>query len=467
GELQDLETKLYNSAGAGQEMADIMSNTLEGSTKKLASAWEELKLNLYDGCQGAFRATTDALGSVVQGLNNLWSTGYEFSTGFGENISAATKVAIQGFVDTSREVSVLADQLKHTGGEVTQQFAQDMAISLENWAEETTTLLNKTYEEDLAILKNYFESANIEDENHKQDMINRLVNHYDTLKAENHGARQRINEIVQKAYNEQRQITAEEQAEIERIIAESNEKILKNSSSSADEELALMDALASDKSKITKESAEKLIKEAKSQKEKVVEAAKSTRDDEIKQAYRLKEIGAITEDEYTSMVKTANDKYTKMEKDADKKFKNIKKSVSDTLTDMRLKVDEKTGKIKRDWMALIADVERNRANFYYDQTITTVLKERDERKVTKGRNVGLFSNRSADSTPSLGYQSFSTGEVSFATKSTGVERSYGSGVNVSVGNMTVRNDSDINRIAEELYRLQQRKARSKGVFGNV
>lgn len=37
------------------------------------------------------------------------------------------------------------------------------------------------------------------------------------------------------------------------------------------------------------------------------------------------------------------------------------------------------------------------------------------------------------------------------------------GVTVSVGNLTVREEADIQRIAQELYKLQERNRRKRGV----
>ena len=475
GDLQGLQDQLYNSAGAGQEMADIMSNTLEGATKRLGSAWEELKLKLYDMSEGAFKTVTSGLADIVTGINSLWSTGLEFSNGFTDGISYATRSAVEGFKNTYREVSVLADTLRYTGGEVTQQFAQDMAINLSNWSDETNALLQKTYDEDLAILHNYFESANISDEEHKANLLNKLNEYYNNVATANQTAWDRINEIVQGAYDRQTGITEEEQAEIERLINESNERILSAAATSVDEELALLEALSEDKDRITSASAEKVYQNAKNQKEKVISEAQALRDEEIKQAYRLKNMGIITEEEYNSMVTTAKDKYGEMETTATNKFNEIARNVEQAAIDLGASFDRETGKVKKGWEALVLEMERKRAKYYHDQTITTVLTEKDNRKVTKGMNIGVFSGSSSNKGMggteklSLGYSAYSVSPVSIATRDDDSMggASYSGGVTVSVGNMTVRNDSDINRIAEQIYRLQQRNARGKGVFRNV
>ena len=209
--------------------------------------------------------------------------------------------------------------------------------------------------------------------------------YYNNVATANQTAWDRINEIVQGAYDRQTGITEEEQAEIERLINESNERILSAAATSVDEELALLEALSEDKDRITSASAEKVYQNAKNQNEKVIGEAQALRDEEIKQAYRLKNMGIITEEEYNSMVTTAKDKYGEMETTATEKFNEIARNVEQAAIDLGASFDRETGKVKKGWEALVLEMERKRAKYYHDQTITTVLTEKDNRKVTKER----------------------------------------------------------------------------------
>ena len=470
-DLQKLQEQLYNSAGAGQNMADIMSDTLKGSIDNLSSSWEELKLQLFDLSGNAMKGVVDSAINIVDYFTRLKETGLEFNKGFKFNISDATQVAISGFKDTYRELGVLTESLRYTSDAVTPEFAQNMAIAMENWSTETTALIQKTYDEDLAILNKYFADAQITDENEKAAMVERLDSHYNVITKDTEESNARINEIIQTALEEGRKITIEEQEEIERLRAESNERILSMAAQSADEELALLEALAIDKDRITKESAEQVYAQAVDQKEKVIGEAQKLRDEEIKQAYRLQQAGIITEEEYSKMVTTAQEKYGDIATEADSKFSDIVTMVSASAKELGYKFDTETGKVKRKWYDFLFDVSGKSAKFDSQFTHTTVLKERDERTITKGlfSFFGLGKSRDGGTPVASGYSSITPMDArTGAFDSTTYNNSQTTnGVNISVGNMTVRNDSDINRIAEQLYKMQQRNSRGKGVLGNV
>lgn len=71
-ELSGFRDELYNSAGAGEQMADVMTDNLEGDIKEFQSALEELQLKIYDSFQQPLRdATQFATNVVVPGVTLL------------------------------------------------------------------------------------------------------------------------------------------------------------------------------------------------------------------------------------------------------------------------------------------------------------------------------------------------------------------------------------------------------------
>lgn len=55
GEMDSFREELYNCAGTGQEMADVMTDNLGGDMAAMGSALDELKLKIYDGLQEPLR----------------------------------------------------------------------------------------------------------------------------------------------------------------------------------------------------------------------------------------------------------------------------------------------------------------------------------------------------------------------------------------------------------------------------
>ena len=97
GDYDKLSKAVANADGSAKQMAETMNNNLQGSLKSMNSAWEEMKLKMYDAVQPALKATVDGITSCMQALNGLNATGLEFSTGFGESVSKATTDALSTF----------------------------------------------------------------------------------------------------------------------------------------------------------------------------------------------------------------------------------------------------------------------------------------------------------------------------------------------------------------------------------
>ena len=72
GELSSFRDELYSSAGAGDEMARVMTDNLAGDVAAMGSAFEELALTVYDSVQEPLRSAVQLVtGSVVPALTAI------------------------------------------------------------------------------------------------------------------------------------------------------------------------------------------------------------------------------------------------------------------------------------------------------------------------------------------------------------------------------------------------------------
>ena len=71
GELDEIYNKVVNSEGYAQKGADIMMSGLTGSIETLKSKWEEFERKFGETLAPHIEKIADALGNVVDGLNNL------------------------------------------------------------------------------------------------------------------------------------------------------------------------------------------------------------------------------------------------------------------------------------------------------------------------------------------------------------------------------------------------------------
>ncbi len=468
-----LTASIKNADGSAKSMAETMSNNLEGSLKSMNSAWEEMKLKMYDAIQPALKGTVDVITNCMQAINGLNATGLEFSSGFGDNVSDATTKALTPFQELNRGIIGVGEQLRMLGSEVTPEFADTMNGHLNSWKEQSTALLDEKYKEDLQILQNYFASNEAMTEEEQSAMLQNLNDHYNNAKTMTDENLAKIQEIMQRASEEKRSLTAEENAEIERLQQENYNKLVQMASQSTDEEMAILESLASEKDKITADSATKVWQRAKEQKDNVIREATALRDEEIRQAYRLKQAGAISEEEYNKMTETAKNKFSETEKKAEESFNGIVDSVETSVKALEKEFDRGTGEVLGGWKAFCNKTKNWWATFKAKFTV-------EESRTTSSSGGG--SGKASTSSVSYGMRASSVGARGVAVEgvavASGLRSAMGldtqeqllrqvletnSGAGVHIENFNNNREQDIAQLAKELE--YYRKRYSFGIGG--
>lgn len=97
--IEDLNTILNNSAGAGEEMADVMENTVLGGIKRMQSAYEGLVLAITTGSSSLSNLMQTGFNSIAKSLNfyaNMLSSTEERTNIVIANIQSSAQKALSG-----------------------------------------------------------------------------------------------------------------------------------------------------------------------------------------------------------------------------------------------------------------------------------------------------------------------------------------------------------------------------------
>lgn len=461
GSLAELTGEMYNSAGAADEMATTMNDTLSGSLKLMGSAWDELKLQMYDFGSGAAKSVVDGITGIMTKFSELNNNGLEFSTGFGENVSTGVANALLPLQELNRGFQSNIEAIYFMGNVATPEMYSKMVTDLALWTGETNTMLADKYAADLLLLEGYFENNESLTDEEQAAMKEKLKGFYEGEYETHESAQAEIQRILEAGKRRNYEFT---NVELERMAELQNrgyEHLLSLASTSADEELALLQASADDKGATTAAANEVAFANAKASREKILSEAKAQLDGEIKQAHRLKEVGVISETEYQAMVKSSKDNYGKIEEKANTSFKAVAKTVGDNTQAMGKTFNFETGKIMGGWENMCASIRGNVANFeavYNIKTITTTETRTKGRSGAVGRGVPMPQMGRAMEVPS--------GMARMGGYSNDVSDSNSSLV-VNMNGAVIREESDVRKIAQELYKIQQRNKRAKGVVAYV
>lgn len=455
-DLNTLINSIDKSSGAADQMAATMEDTLGGSLRTLNSVWEETKLKIYDFAGPVARGFVDATADMLRGIGALTGGGETFREGFVGSVTSATEQIALPFQDMNRMIQTTADELMILGGTVTPEAYNTFLENTVGWVDKNAEILDTKYAEDLAMLQKFFADNKNITETEQALMLSKLEERYAKEREITQTNTDKILEIIAGAKEEERNLEKSEIEEIQRLQKDNYERLLKMISTSKDEELALLKGKKFESKAIEQEAYENAYATALETKNKIVAEANEQRDQEILAAHRLKEMCDISEEQYQAMLETADSNYTEIYNSANENFEEIKKTVSDKAIEMNKTFNLETGKMKNTWASLVREARQNQA-VYKAEFQTTIKKN----------TIETYQKQSGNSIHSLAPSTVSSrmGYLSTIDVTPSSDYSYNnSNLSISMGGVTVREESDIKKIAQELYKLQNRNMRGQGRY---
>ena len=272
---------------------------------------------------------------------------------FGEGVSDLTKSKVEPFIDSMNDLDKQLDMLDMGDDIISEQDKQEIGkrlstitkMILDELDSDRNTSLQK-----LEPLRHAFSN----------DKFNEIVkssgDFYNDIKIKVQEGEARINEIVDRASKERRELTSEEQQEIE-TIQEDMKKIGITLLSETSRESAIIFQRIKDNSvNLSKQQTAEILLEAYKLKDEAIKSAEDQYYGILAEADRMYEFGAINKNEYDDIVtkakevrddaiQTATEQYDGILKEAEEKFPKITKYL-----------DTENGKIKSNWEILWKDM---------------------------------------------------------------------------------------------------------------
>ena len=347
-EVLDNYTKgIRNSAGATEDMAETMGDTLQGKVKLFQSAVQELQLQIADGLNPIMEGLVDMATNVVNSFTGATEPMGAFGASLDE-ISSKTQGTLQPFDDMRTKMQDMMTATKLMG-ETSSATYNEMGNIVEQWRNKSIETLNSKHAEERDMMMTFFsESLGLEGKA-LNDRMKQYDNYYQLEQDTVDNAMNKILEIKKKAKDEKRSLTQQECDEIIQIMNNESKRMIDIASNSANEQKALMEALAKDKANINAENSAEIIAQAKQHKTEMVNNARTSMEEQIKQAYRAKEMRTITEEEYDKIVKSAQEDFNEVKRTASQAFNDTKDTVISTMEQAGYRVDTETGKILGHW----------------------------------------------------------------------------------------------------------------------
>lgn len=396
---------------------------------------------------------------------------------FSEETSESTKLVVSSFLELEKEATILINKLAWSSSEVTDEMKDDLVGKFDTMKNEIVDKLKEQKESALVELNEMFANSKTISEEEKDEMIRIAGEKYDELITETEIGNARIKEILEKAKEENRTITEEERKEIYEIKEGMKEDAITLLSETEVESLAILERLKAESGNITARMAADVVKNSIEQKEKAVAEAEQEYQERLKYAATLRAQGSEESEKLANkVVEEAKRQRDEAVAAAEDMHERVVTEAKNQAKEHVNEIDWEIGEIKTKWQQFAEWASRN----VVKQQVTVETNYVQSRMnpgipTTQANSYRIPQNAHGTNffgggLTWVGEQGPELIELPKSTKIHSNQKSMemikGQSVinnNFKISKMEVRNDNDINRIAQELHNLQQQKSRGRGI----
>ena len=265
---------------------------------------------------------------------------------FGKGISDATKEKVEPFLESMDELDQKIKTLDWGNAKITIADMEDIKAQLSAIVSTITTELDSDRNEALAKLEPLAAAFG---EDRYAELVNSVNQSYDSMKTSVLEGETRINEIMAAASSENRALTDEEAAEINRIRKEMTETGVKYLSESEVESNLILQRMKDNATKISAEQATEIIGSAREARDETIKAAEEQYKDILLEAQRMLDTGTINKEQYDEIVKAAEKTKEDATKAANDQYSEIVKTARSKMGEYAKYIDKETGEMLSRW----------------------------------------------------------------------------------------------------------------------
>ena len=265
---------------------------------------------------------------------------------FGKGISDVTKEKVEPFLESMNTLDQTISELDWGNAKITIADMEDVKKQLSNIVDTITSELDSDRNEALATLEPLAAAFG---EERYAELVKSVNTSYDTMKNSVLAGETRINEIMALAAKENRALTDEEAAEINRIRKEMTETGVKYLSESETESNLILQRMKDNATKLSAEQASEVIASAREARDETIKAAEEQYKDILLEAQRMLDTKTINKEQYDEIIAAAEKAKTDTTKSANAQYSEIVKTARTKMGEYAKYIDEETGDLLSRW----------------------------------------------------------------------------------------------------------------------
>ncbi|MGI6349879.1 MAG: phage tail tape measure protein [Eubacteriales bacterium] len=269
-------------------------------------------------------------------------------------ISDATKQAVGAYMDLDRDVQYALFDLYTNATILTQEIANDMINKTDNMTTQVIAGYEKQKDAALALTQEKFTELGIFTTEEQMKILEQEAAYYDQQSASMEAAKSEINAIYQRAADERRAITLDEQNQINALRDQMKQHAVQALSEQETEAKVILERLKADSTRVTAEMVSENVQKLNEQRDKAVQAAEAEYDETIRWAIDMKDNkGKLSQEQYDIVVAKAAQQRDDVIKAAEDTRTSAVNSMVRMNSELETQVDMSTGRIKNKWQQLM------------------------------------------------------------------------------------------------------------------
>ncbi|MFZ4452090.1 phage tail tape measure protein [Salibacterium aidingense] len=269
---------------------------------------------------------------------------------FSNDVSESTQKAVGSYLDLDEEATVALNQLAWSQQEVTDEMANDLISTYDQMGDQIIKEMEADHKEQLSTTQDFFARSQTLTEKEEAEIVEAVKESQEEQTQEVRDGKDRIEEILKNAAEENRAITEEEKQEINQIQTEMKDTAIEVMSESEAEQKAIHEQLKQESGKITAEQAAEVVQNAKEQKDQVVSEAEEQYDDAVAEIIRMRdESGVISEEQADKLIAEAEKQRDETVQNAEEMHENVVREAQEQAGEHVDKVDWETGEVLSKW----------------------------------------------------------------------------------------------------------------------
>ncbi|SDD26889.1 phage tail tape measure protein, TP901 family, core region [Paenibacillus sp. UNCCL117] len=385
--IQLLETYAPKWQDAGQSMADSFAKGLDSEKRSIAEAVKsaidlspyiddqvtklealQAKLKELEAAKKNDGGTTSfsppSVGSSVadkaKELEKTLNQGLKPAiAGVGEATKKMEVESFKAFLGLNDTATVALNQLKWSGGKVTEETATKIADTFFSMGATITENMGVSHAEQLQTMRDFFSKSATLTEEEKAAALKKLQESQSKESTEIETGQKRIAEILSKALDDKRALTQQEQTEINQIQKNMRDIGLRTLGEHETQQKAILEKMKAEAGEITTRQAAEVAKNSATQKEQSIKSAEEQYSKVVAEIIRQRdETKSISAEQADKLIADAKRQRDAAVSNAEEMHQKVVDAAKAQAGDHWKEVDWETGQVKSKWEVFKDDVGR-------------------------------------------------------------------------------------------------------------